>query len=328
MIKEFISGYREKTYEKMNKAEEKILEMKGVILYNELSRERGTVTIDDNSFKEMAFFQKLQFLKRILPNLRRCRNIQSKSVESLIENPGHPKTIADKAFIASLEKEAKLMGVNAVGYVKVPRGSIFKNRGILYENAIILTMEMDKEKIGKAPSFDTMDNVIKTYADLGEMANEIASSLRKNGYGAHASPALGGLVFYPALAEKAGMGVRGRHGLLISPGCGPRQRIAAVFTSIENLPVSADNSHEWIRDFCKNCGRCIKKCPPGAIYETPVKMANEEIRFVDGEKCLQYFSKNYGCSVCIKECPFNTVGYDNIKAGHDRKNRASSKDKT
>ncbi len=38
-----------------------------------------------------------------------------------------------------------------MGYTEVPREHIFRNRAILFKNAIVLTMEMDKEKIKTAP---------------------------------------------------------------------------------------------------------------------------------------------------------------------------------
>lgn len=325
MFKEWLAGYRRKSYDKMDERDNKLLMIDGIILSDEASKKRGNIKIDDTAMASFTFLQKIKFFKDIMPNLIKCRKIQERSIESIEENPEKPKTLADNAFIKELEIFAKSVGAKDIGYIIVPRELIFKDKGILYKNAIVLTMEMDKEKMSQAPSFDTLENVMKTYADLGEIANKVADFLRKNGYGAHASPAMGGLVFYPRLAEMAGMGVRGRHGLLISPGSGPRQRIAAVFTSITNLQLPDKNSHEWAREFCKNCGRCIKKCPAKAIHEVPEKTPDGWIKFVDGDKCNEYFGKNFGCSICIKECPFNTTGYDNLKAGYDRKNSMNKK---
>lgn len=73
---------------------------------------------------------------------------------------------------------------------------------------------------------------------------------------------LGGLVLYPPLAQKEGLGQIGKHGLLIEPKIGPRQRIPSILISFDNLPYSNSIEHQWIEEFCN---RCIKKCPPNAI---------------------------------------------------------------
>ncbi len=101
--------------------------------------------------------------------------------------------------------------------------------------------------------------------------------------------------------------------LIISPEAGPRHRLAVVYTDIENLPIRKENPHDWIKEFCRQCGKCIKKCPSQAIHETPVKTKGDHIAYIDNNDCVNYFSKNYGCSVCVKECPFNQLGYDKIK---------------
>lgn len=56
-----------------------------------------------------------------------------------------------------------------------------------------------------------------------------------------------------------------------------------------------------------------QKCPAGAIHETPVKTKGDNIAYIDNNVCVSYFAKNYGCSVCVKECPFNQLGYNKIK---------------
>jgi ferredoxin len=307
----------------MDALERQLLNMSDIITGDERSRERGQVTVDEHFMQSLPLSEKLYMVTNVLPSLRRCIKSQKESVDSLSRNPAQPETAADPAFILALEDRARSLGVAAIGYAKLPRSLIFKNKGVLYENAIVVTMEMDRERMGKAPSLQALDNVIKTYEDLGDIVNRLAAFLRENGYGAQASPALGGLAFYPELAVGACMGVRGRHGLLISPGHGPRQRIAAVFTSIANLPFASGNPHEWVRDFCRRCGRCIKKCPAGAIFEKPEELAGGAVRMVDPGRCLKYFESHYGCSVCIKECPFNVTGYETIKSAFDRMRRAA-----
>ena len=142
--------------------------------------------------------------------------------------------------------------------------------------------------------------------------NTIIDYLRQKGFGAQGGHPLGGLVLYPPLAVTAGLGWMGRHGLLITPGFGPRQRIAAIFTSIENLPIAENNPHSWISDFCDKCGRCIRTCPPKAIREHPVIHKSGRETHIIREKCLPVFVNQEGCTVCVKECTFSRSRYDDI----------------
>jgi epoxyqueuosine reductase QueG len=126
---------------------------------------------------------------------------------------------------------------------------------VLYDNAIILAMEMSKEIIDKAPSQATLNMVFDTYDGLGITANKLAAFLRDQGYAAQADHPLGGLVLFPPLAQKAGIGWVGKHGLLITQEYGPRVRLAAVYTNVENFPVAESNNHEWVGDYCEKCGK-------------------------------------------------------------------------
>lgn len=236
------------------------------------------------------------------------------SFTSLVQNPTRPKKKVDRAFLSKLERYVKRLGIGKIGYCQLPPEFIFKDKAALYEYVIVLTMEMDKDKIDLAPSEETALMVFKTYDTLGVAANELTKFLRRHGYAAQAGHPFGGLVLYPALAELAGLGWHGRHGLLITPEFGSRVRIAAVFTSIENLPISEENRHAWVEEFCyASCGRCVRKCPIKAILEKPKTYSQKLMRHIDNSKCFPFFSENHGCSICIKECPFSRHDYSGIK---------------
>jgi epoxyqueuosine reductase QueG len=176
-------------------------------------------------------------------------------------------------------------------------------------------MEMSQEKIDKAPSQETINMIFGTYDDLGIAANKIAEFLREQGYAAQADHPLSGLVLFPPLAQKAGIGWVGKHGLLITPEFGPRVRLAAVYTSIQNLPFVDTNDHDWIDEYCKMCGICIKQCPPQAILEEAVTHDTGRITNITQQTCFEYFTQFYGCSVCVKVCPFSKAGdtYERLK---------------
>jgi ferredoxin len=247
---------------------------------------------------------------RIIPSL--LSNMK-KVVTSLADNTQSPLTEASPELIDELVEYSKSVGVDVIGFTKLQREQIFQDQGILHENAITLAMEMDWDKIEEAPSKPTMTMIMKTYDALGIAANKIAEFLRKNGFSAMAGHPLGGMSLYTPLAMNSGIGWIGRNGLLLTPEFGPRVRLAAVFVSIENLPFSVTNDHSWISDFCDTCGICVQQCPPGAIREESITQEDGRVTYTYQDTCFPYFAENYGCSICIKVCPFNREYYDEIK---------------
>ncbi|MHA1215805.1 MAG: 4Fe-4S dicluster domain-containing protein [Candidatus Thorarchaeota archaeon] len=234
------------------------------------------------------------------------------AIESLVQNPTEPATEMTDNFRRELETFVGELGIGSTGYATVPRELIFRDVGILYTNVVVLTMRTDRGRIERAPNPEPADMTMRTYDELGIATNEITDFLRSKGYGAQASHPLGGLVLYPPLAQRASLGWVGRNGLLITPEFGPRVRLAAVFTSIENLPVPEKNEHQWIERYCEKCGRCVQSCPPGAILEEP-RVEGCRITHIDRNKCFPYFIQYYGCTICVKVCPFSRRPYSEIR---------------
>ena len=253
---------------------------------------------------------------RMIPTMLQCLAGIKESLQTLDDNPAPPKSEANQELIKELEEEAFKLGAASIGYTKLPRRWVFKDKAVLYDNAIVISMEMDAVGINSAPSIACMRTVMETYRDLGRINNSLAAFLRERGYGAHAGHPLNGLALYPPLAQLAGLGWMGLNGLIITPEFGPRVRLAAVFTSIQNLPEPEPNQHGWVRDFCESCRICHKKCPPDAFYDDPVEHNDGRVTYVKNELCFPYFNKYHGCSVCVKVCPFNHQPYEKIKAGY------------
>lgn len=258
-----------------------------------------------------GFINSLRTRRHVLPKMLKCLIASKKSASSILDNPNLNKTLITDKVLKDLENYIYGLGIDSIGYTKVDRNLIFKDRVILYENAIVITMEMKSKAIETAPSPIAIKEIFRTYSELGVAVNKISDYLRSLGYNAMAGPAIGGDVNYVPLARDAGLGAIGKHGLLITDkSFGPSLRIAAVYTDIENLPLSSENNHSWINEFCKRCNKCVKACPANAIYDETYHINNKSIDF---KLCGKPFANDYGCTVCIKSCTFFKGDYDNIK---------------
>ena len=111
-----------------------------------------------------------------------------------------------------------------------------------------------------------------------------------------------------ALAEKSGLGWRGKHTLLINKNRGSWFFLGEIYT---NLPLSIDEISAT--NHCGTCTNCIDVCPTKAIV-VPYE--------VDARRCISYLTielkgsipvefrplignRVYGCDDCQLYCPWN-----------------------
>jgi len=300
-------------YQRIINRESSIAEQESVIKHDPNSPNRFDIPLEAIKYIEegddITFFS-----RKAMPIVFRSIRGIFKGLKDLKKNPDFPKSIITHDVLQKMEEFCTSLGIGMIGYTKLRNQLIFKDKGVLYKNAIVLVKEMDKSRIDTSPSVESFLEVHQTYRDLGRIANELAGFLRKEGFGAHPIHPLGGAVLTPPLAQSAGLGWQGQHGMLITPKFGPRVRIAAVFTSIENLPFSSGNPHSWIDSWCQKCGRCIRTCPPKAIMKNKIDKPGGIQTCIEVDKCFPYFLENYGCSICIKECEFNITPYETLKS--------------
>jgi epoxyqueuosine reductase len=141
-------------------------------------------------------------------------------------------------------------------------------------------------------------------ARLQQLAQRITDEIGPFGYRVFSDSAP---VMEEALAEKAGLGWRGKHTLLIHREAGSMFFLGEIFTDLA-LPVDAPVSKH-----CGQCRACIDICPTQAIIG-PHRL--------DARRCISYLTielkgsiplelrplignRVYGCDDCQVVCPWN-----------------------
>ncbi len=299
--------------------EHKYVEGLSPIWYGEPHMKQSLV-VPEIAIKYGSMVSKVKSMPYYFKALRGALSELSKSVKSNTSNPYIEKTTISEADLNALCVYIEGLGISGIGYTQVNESHMFKDSVVLFKNAIVLTMEMARSEIDLAPSIRTNIEIFRTYYELGKAVNAISDFLRERGYNAQPIAAISNNLNLVVLAKDAGLGGFGKHGLLITETFGPSVRLAAVLTDIENLPKSDTTLHEWIPSFCDHCNACVKGCPAGAIYHTPIKFEDGSEAHIDYKKCALPFSKDFGCTLCIKNCTFYKTQYHKIKNSLENKN--------
>ncbi|QGZ62837.1 tRNA epoxyqueuosine(34) reductase QueG [Paraburkholderia acidisoli] len=150
-------------------------------------------------------------------------------------------------------------------------------------------------------------------ARLQQLADRIEAEIGAFGYRVFTDSAP---VLEVELAQKAGVGWRGKHTLLLQRDAGSLFFLGEIFVDVP-LPTDADDpasaAPETPGSHCGSCTRCITACPTGAITE-PYR--------VDARRCISYLTielkgsiplelrelignRVYGCDDCQLVCPWN-----------------------
>ncbi|MDR2966475.1 MAG: 4Fe-4S binding protein [Methanobacteriaceae archaeon] len=227
--------------------------------------------------------------------------------QSEIENPKNSKKEINSSLLKQLEEKSEKLGIMSIAYAKIPANVLESNNFLKYSNAIVLTYPIGMDIIDKVPGEETQKFNDKLYEKFGKITYELSDYLRKEGIGTQVAHPKEDLTDLSKLGQVADLGYIGKNGLLISSELGPRLKISAILTTIENLPFSEKNSHEWIKNYCKRCGKCIKGCPQDALIENEDELAKA---YLIDEKCI---GCSQGCTYCIESCPFFENGYDWVK---------------
>ena len=141
-------------------------------------------------------------------------------------------------------------------------------------------------------------------ARLQALAGRIEAAIGPFGYRVFTDSAP---VMEAALAEKAGIGWRGKHTLILNREAGSYFFLGELYTDLP-LPVDAPQP-----DHCGRCSKCMDVCPTQAIV-APYRL--------DARRCISYLTielkdaipedlrplignRVYGCDDCQIHCPWN-----------------------
>jgi len=221
------------------------------------------------------------------------------------------------AMTRFLKEWALKLGAHSVGitelkdyhkYTHVGRGPGYGDSVRLdHTFALALTVEMDKEMVDRAPRSPTVMESARQYLNVGVIAVNLADLIRRLGYRARAHIDGNYRVICPLVARDAGLGELGRMGLLMTPGLGPRVRIAVVTMDI---PLVADQpfSDSTTLDFCLQCKKCAENCPSRALpFGDPEKDEKGALRWkIDAEACFTLWARmGTDCARCMAVCPYS-----------------------
>jgi epoxyqueuosine reductase len=128
------------------------------------------------------------------------------------------------------------------------------------------------------------------------------------------------------LAQKGGLGWRGKHTLLINPSFGSLFFLGGMLT---NIPFAVDDA---MPNHCGTCNKCMQICPTQAIIAPYQLDARKCISYLtiehDGAIPLEYraaIGKHvYGCDECQLVCPWNKFAKKSLIADFKPRNYPQS----
>ncbi len=198
------------------------------------------------------------------------------------------------------------LGADMVGVSLLDESYLYLDRELPHTHVVSLAMGMDYGIIKTAPSRKSYTEFWRAYNSLAEMVVHLAAHIRGLGYSARAHHVRTGDLLLVPCAVDAGLGELSKMGLLVTREFGPRVRLAAVTT---DLPLLTDGRVDLgIQDFCEKCSKCARHCPSGAVPEKKTWVRGVRKWQVDAERCIETFSKAFGCGMCIRYCPWNKPG--------------------
>ena len=222
----------------------------------------------------------------------------------------HRREVTDSAAMAAeIKVKAKELGAGIVGICEIRDDFLIKGESSPYRYAIALGLPMDREIMLEAPNLKAGREVLKVYGRCSKLTVDLARHIRSMGWPADGLPInSSGEYLHIPIAFTAGLGQLGKHGSLISKEYGSNFRLTSVLT---DLPMAVDQPVDiGVDDLCIRCRACTVECPPNAISDEKQWVRGTKKWYVDFDRCVPYFSDNYGCAICLEVCPWSESNRD------------------
>lgn len=174
---------------------------------------------------------------------------------------------------------------------------------------IVFTQEMGLEATLCAPRAPVWLETARQYESGANVATQLAVMIRHMGWPAKAHYFDNYDLILPLAARDAGLGEIGRIGILMTPGAGPRVRLAAVTTDMPLLPDPPRRDQAML-DFCAGCRKCADGCPARAISSGPPEEDGASVHWkINHEACYTYWARTGNpCGRCMAVCPLSHPG--------------------
>lgn len=212
-------------------------------------------------------------------------------------------------------KLARQSGADLAGWAAIDRGELelysllSPEDAKRYRSALVVAMSHQPEAFVDPPALPTEaydQDYRRLNAELNKLVSALESFLNEEGITCRAVPSSQtldtmhqrGLVSHRALAQRAGLGVRGRNNLLVTLPHRSHLRLASVLTKMR-----VPHAPEMIVPYpCVECNKCREVCPARALGENPT-----DFRL---DLCLAHLEKIHKkplspqiCGICQAVCP-------------------------
>lgn len=276
--------------------------------------------------KERWTTESINPFRRIFYPEVRPQNVPMRSWRGVADGPLNPDRVEFEDPIktsAHIKETAPFLGADLVGICELNQAYVYSHTGLRidfakgaagqeinlpHKYAISIGVEMNYERMRYAPGWIDNAEVGLGYLNAAQAAVTLAAYIRELGYPARAHFCINEWALHVPIAEAAGLGELGRHGILITRKFGPRLRLATVTT---DLPLAADSPVDiGVVKFCEMCGKCAENCPSQAIpHGEKVVVRGVEKWQLNDEACQRFWCSNpdkwNDCARCISVCPWN-----------------------
>ena len=185
-----------------------------------------------------------------------------------------------------------------------------KNLLTYYPHVICLAYEQDYEPTQTIPSIDAEIVHSSTYRTEGAAALELGNFIRSLGYRAQVTGSGDAPGPYIPMFVEAGLGQLGACGYLLTPHVGNRCRLVSVTTDAN---VTYDKPIDYgIHAFCQVCQVCVNRCPGRALMRDKIWWRGLEKNKLYFKRCRPVMARYLGCGVCMKVCPIQKYGLQNV----------------